>query len=225
MIINSNENIGEPTKTRKVMNYNGKEIFEVPTAEEKYYELWGEDTFARDVFLIKIYENEGEAEARLKELEESVLDQDESIRDTFWIKETSTEEIKEREQLEEERRDQLDKQWDYDDDRLRKYVIDLVNQLMKFVRKEKIYFVWKRTTLLEKINPNEEDCYSSIALEYFKGKSSSSIGTKIKFRDGGSSSRIRVIRELHEIVPSESIYALLIKIFETDIRKAKYNRY
>jgi hypothetical protein len=202
-----------------------KETVDTCVEEEAYYELWGTDTFDGNSFLIKIYENKDEAEEMLCELEQDVLSQDESVRDTFWIVETSMEKIKERERLENEWRDQLNKKWNYDDDRLRSYVIFLVKRLMEIIDLDKRGFTKKQSTLLEENNPHEEDCYSLIALEYVKSKLGNSVGTKIEFRDGGNCSRTGVIRDSHEIIPSEDLYAMLIKIFETDIRKAKYDRY
>ncbi|MDR1343473.1 MAG: hypothetical protein LBK18_09520 [Prevotellaceae bacterium] len=200
-----------------------KEIFEVSAVEKKYYELWGEDNFAGDSFLIKVYENKDEAEVRLKELEESVLNQDERLRDAFWIRETSAEKIKERERIEEERIERLNKKWHYDDDRLRNYVILLVERLMEVIALNKRRLIKKQRILLQENNSFEEDCYSYIALEYFKRKSNNSVGTMIKFRDGGSSSTTAVIKEPHEIAPSESLYTLLIEKFATDIQEAKYD--
>lgn len=53
--------------------------------QQKIYRVWGEDTFAHETFVVASYANKEAAEAKLMECRNSVLDQPEELRDTFWI--------------------------------------------------------------------------------------------------------------------------------------------
>ena len=49
------------------------------------YEVWGEDTFARESYLVGTFETREKAGKALEASEKSVLDQCEELRDTYWI--------------------------------------------------------------------------------------------------------------------------------------------
>lgn len=49
------------------------------------YEVWGEDTYAREYYLVGTYETREEANKVLRDSELSVKQQCEELRDTFWI--------------------------------------------------------------------------------------------------------------------------------------------
>ena len=49
------------------------------------YEVWGEDTFARESYLVGTFKTREKAGKALEASEKSVLDQCEELRDTYWI--------------------------------------------------------------------------------------------------------------------------------------------
>lgn len=55
------------------------------------YRVYGMDTYAQETFIVADFDNEEEAETKLKECRESVLDQCEELRDSFWIAKTTEE--------------------------------------------------------------------------------------------------------------------------------------
>lgn len=55
------------------------------------YEVWGEDTFARESYLVGTFETREKAGKALEASEKSVLDQCEELRDTYWIVELTPE--------------------------------------------------------------------------------------------------------------------------------------
>lgn len=75
--------------------------------KEVVYEVWGEDTFAREEYLVGVYDTQEEANKILRESEQSALQTCEELRDTYWICELTPERKQEREEREarrEERR-------------------------------------------------------------------------------------------------------------------------
>lgn len=206
------------------MNYNGIELTEGEftlsdkSNEKTYYEVWGNDTFANETYFCGRYEDRDKAMKALADAKQDALSQTESLRDTFWMTETTMGKIKERERLEDERRGRIYKRWHYDDDRLRNHVILLVKQLAEVVDMDERGLINERITFLQENNPHEEDCYIYVALEYYKGERGNAVGTVIKFRDGGGSSHTCVLVDLHEVNPCEELYSKLIKIFEKTIR-------
>lgn len=55
------------------------------------YEVWGEDTFARENYLVGTFETREKANKALKASEKSVLHQCKELRDTYWIVEMTPE--------------------------------------------------------------------------------------------------------------------------------------
>ena len=53
--------------------------------KEVVYEVWGEDTFAREEYLVGVYDTQEEANKILRESEQSALQICEELRDTYWI--------------------------------------------------------------------------------------------------------------------------------------------
>lgn len=59
--------------------------------ENKIYKVCGEDTFAHETFIVAKFSCKEDAEAKLRECKESVMDQCEELRDSFWIAESTEE--------------------------------------------------------------------------------------------------------------------------------------
>ena len=68
--------------------------------KEVVYEVWGEDTFAREEYLVGVYDTQEEANKILRESEQSALQTCEELRDTYWICELTPERKQEREERE-----------------------------------------------------------------------------------------------------------------------------
>ena len=61
--------------------------------KEVVYEVWGEDTFAREEYLVGVYDTQEEANKILRESEQSALQTCEELRDTYWICELTPERL------------------------------------------------------------------------------------------------------------------------------------
>ena len=146
------------------------------------YEVWGEDTFARENYLVGTFETREKANKALKASEKSVLDQCEELRDTYWIVELTPEQEKERKEWERK------KERDFDYSHLCKLISRLNNELLKIVAQDmKGTITEKEVKLLEK-NEKVGDCYDSLSFQYIRGVKDEQcclVYVEIGFKDEG----------------------------------------
>lgn len=198
--------------------------------EKLYYELWGNDTYSNHSYLVKIYRIRKAAEKAMeKHRLECIPCQSEGLRDTFWIEEKTLEEIEERIRNEEKWRETVRQKWYFDEERLKSYIVILVDRLIATIDKDKQGLIKKRITLLREDNPNEEECYDFVAFEYTRKKGGGySVSLNMNFRDrGGYRDTVcfsiqYLIRDNSAIVPSESLYMTLFEAYQSKIAKERY---
>lgn len=146
------------------------------------YEVWGEDTFARENYLVGTFETREKANKALKASEKSVLDQCEELRDTYWIVELTPEQEKERKEWERK------KERDFDYSHLCELISRLNNELLKIVAQDmKGTITEKEVKLLEK-NEKVGDCYDSLSFQYIRGVKDEQcclVYVEIGFKDEG----------------------------------------
>lgn len=148
------------------------------------YEVWGEDTFARETYLVGTYKTREAANKALQASERSVLSQCEELRDTFWIVELTPEREAEREKREEE--DRRRRAFDYA--HLRRLITRLNNRLLEIVEQDIRGLCSEPSVDLVEENKEAGDCYSSLSFRYIKeigSKKSRAILIKIEFKDMG----------------------------------------
>lgn len=146
------------------------------------YEVWGEDTFARENYLVGTFETREKANKALKASEKSVLDQCEELRDTYWMVELTPEQEKERKEWERK------KERDFDYSHLCELISRLNNELLKIVAQDmKGTITEKEVKLLEK-NEKVGDCYDSLSFQYIRGVKDEQcclVYVEIGFKDEG----------------------------------------
>lgn len=146
------------------------------------YEVWGEDTFARENYLVGTFETREKANKALKASEKSVMDQCEELRDTYWIVELTPEQEKERKEWERK------KGRDFDYSHLCELISRLNNELLKIVAQDmKGTIAEKEVKLLEK-NEKVGDCYDSLSFQYIRGVKDEQcclVYVEIGFKDEG----------------------------------------
>lgn len=129
------------------------------------YEVWGEDTFARENYLVGAYETREKANKSLKASEQSVKQQCEELRDTFWITELTPKKKKERDEQEEQHRRMID----FDYPHLCELVARLNGRLLDIVEQDRKGDIMEKEVKLLEINEDVSDCYSSLSLQYIRG--------------------------------------------------------
>lgn len=152
------------------------------------YEVWGEDTFARENYLVGAYDTREKADKALKASERSVLDQCEELRDTFWIVELTPERKKEREDWERKQEEQYRKMIDFDYSHLCELVAKLNGRLLDIVEQDREGKITDREVKLLETNENVDDCYSSLSLQYIrdvKNEKCCLVYIEIEFKDEG----------------------------------------
>lgn len=146
------------------------------------YEVWGEDTFARENYLVGTFETREKANKALKASEKSVMDQCEELRDTYWIVELTPEQEKERKEWERK------KERDFDYSHLCELISRLNNELLKIAAQDmKGTIAEKEVKLLEK-NEKVGDCYDSLSFQYIRGVKDEQcclVYVEIGFKDEG----------------------------------------
>ena len=152
------------------------------------YEVWGEETFAREYYLVGTFETREKANKALKASERSVLDQCDELRDTYWIVELTPEREKKREEWERKQEEQRRKKSDFDYSHLCKLISCLNNGLLKVVAQDmKGTITEKEVKLLEKYE-KVGDCYDSLSFQYIRGvkdKQCCLVYVEIGFKDEG----------------------------------------
>lgn len=152
------------------------------------YEVWGEDTFARENYLVGTYETREKANKALKASKRSVLDQCEELRDTFWIVELTPERKKEREDWERKQEEQHRRMIDFDYSHLCELVARLNGRLLDTVEQDRKGDIIEKEVKLLEMNKNADDCYSSLSLQYVRGVKSERcclVFIEIEFKDEG----------------------------------------
>lgn len=133
------------------------------------YEVWGEDTFARESYLVGTFETREKAGKALEASEKSVLDQCEELRDTYWIVELTPEREKERKEWERNQEEQRRSKSDFDYSHLCGLISRLNSKLLEVVVQDiKGTITDKEVKLLEE-NEKVSDCYDSLSFQYIRG--------------------------------------------------------
>ena len=155
------------------------------------YEVWGEDTFARENYLVGTYETREKANKALKASERSVLHQCEELRDTYWIVELTPKRKRERDEWMSEREEQHRRKSDFDYARLCELVCRLNSRLLETVEQDmKGNITEKEVKLMEK-NEKVDDCYNFLSLQYIRGVKDGGcclVYVEIEFKDEGKMS-------------------------------------
>ena len=122
------------------------------------YEVWGEDTFARESYLVGTFETREKAGKALEASEKSVLDQCGELRDTYWIVELTPEREKERKEWERNQEEQRRSKSDFDYSHLCELISRLNSKLLEVVVQDmKGTITDKEVKLLEE-NEKVSDC-------------------------------------------------------------------
>ena len=187
--------------------------------EKKYYELWGYEAFQRETFLVSTYENKEEAEAVLAAANAEALRQDIALRDRYWIVESTIEDINERELREQKRLEQLEKEWDYSEGRLKDYASRLSERFMEIIERDRQSLLSEEITILKETNPHKDDCYAFLQINYNKNRKSTQV--IIEFKNGSGIKFSGKFMEIDKIKSSIEIYSELIETFENCILKEK----
>lgn len=148
------------------------------------YEVWGEDTFARENYLVGTYETREKANKVLRASEQSVKQQCEELRDTFWITELTPKKQKEREEQEEQHRRMMG----FDYSHLCELVVRLNSRLLSIVEQDEKGNINEKEVKLLEMNENIADCYSSLSLQYIRGVKNERcclVFIEIEFKDEG----------------------------------------
>lgn len=148
------------------------------------YEVWGEDTFARENYLVGTYETRENANKALKASKRSVLGQCEELRDTFWIVELTPERKKEREDWERKQEERHRKDYSH----LCELVAKLNGRLLDIVEQDREGKITEKEVKLLETNENVGDCYGSLSLQYkrdVKNGKCCLVFIEIDFKDEG----------------------------------------
>ncbi|MDC2009075.1 hypothetical protein PO027_19635 [Bacteroides thetaiotaomicron] len=159
--------------------------------KEVVYEVWGEDTFAREEYLVGVYDTQEEANKILRESEQSALQTCEELRDTYWICELTPERKQEREEREARREERRRKRSDFNYIHLCEIVSRLNKRLLDTVARDKKGLIADKEIKLTEKNEETNDCYSSLSLQYIRGVKSKSgclVYIEIEFKDEGMAS-------------------------------------
>ena len=138
--------------------------------KEVVYEVWGEDTFAREEYLVGVYDTQEEANKILRESEQSALQTCEELRDTYWICELTPERKQEREEREARREERRRKRSDFNYMHLCEIVFRLNKRLLDIVAQDKKGLIADKEIKLTEKNEETNDCYSSLSLQYLSRK-------------------------------------------------------
>ena len=152
------------------------------------YEVWGEDTFARESYLVGTFKTREKAGKALEASEKSVLDQCEELRDTYWIVELTPEREKERKEWERNQEEQRRSKSDFDYSHLCGLISRLNSKLLEVVVQDiKGTITDKEVKLLEE-NEKVSDCYDSLSFQYIRGVKDEQcclVYVEIGFKDEG----------------------------------------
>ncbi len=135
-----------------------------------YYEVWGWDTFAGEAYSCGRYATLAQAQHVLKKQEESVLSQDEDLRDTFSIQKVTDEDIRNREKREEHICNTREREQSYNLAHLRSCTGEL---LLKFreVLLETSFEQWQELSRNHRFRTvsvlwnDAEDCFTEVFFE------------------------------------------------------------
>ena len=156
--------------------------------KEVVYEVWGEDTFAREEYLVGVYDTLEEANKILKESEQSALLTCEELRDTFGICELTPRRKQEREEREAIREERCRKRRDFNYAHLCAIVSRLNKRLLETVAQDKKGLITDKEIQLFERNEESGDCYSSLSFQYIrevKNKEICLVYIEIEFKDEG----------------------------------------
>lgn len=132
-------------------------------AREALYELWSRDTYEGRTFLCDVYDDYEEAVAALRQCRESALDQDEELRDTYWLVGTDAAKVAERERRENERLDACRREKHYDPEHLRAVCERAADKFADFLRENEAHPVLDRS--VDTVWHHPEDCFDRVGLK------------------------------------------------------------
>ena len=152
------------------------------------YEVWGEDTFARENYLVGTFETRENANKALKASDKSVLHQCKELRDTYWIVEMTPEREKEREEWERKQEEQRRRKSDFDYFHLCEIISRLNTRLLEIVVQDMEGTIAEREVKLLEKNEKVGDCYDSLSFQYIRGVKDEQcclVFVEIGFKDDG----------------------------------------
>jgi len=142
------------------------------------YRIYGEDTYNHETFFVAELSTMEEAEAKLKECRESVMDQCEELRDSFWIAEMTEERLEESKRQAAEYEAGRMAARTYDDKQLIENIYTLVECIKSQLRDKHLSFNTstdnKHHDAEKEIFPKTSVCYNSITMyvtSYESGRS------------------------------------------------------
>lgn len=135
------------------------------------YRVYGMDTYNQESFTVADFENKEEAETKLKECRESVLDQCEELRDSFWIAEMTHKQHVESQKHEAELHADLSTARTFDKEQLEKNCKSLLDSIISQLANKKLSYSWNGNNDLNdakaEVIPEKKVCYSVIAMHVF----------------------------------------------------------
>lgn len=197
---------------------------------EIVYEVWGEDTFASETFLVGNYSDRKSACDKVKELEKSAMTQCESLRDTYWVVEATPEFITERREREMERKYELYKKSYFSSGRLANLMKRLFKQLADVVEKDEKGLCLGDIISINERNVNDNDCYDSVSFRYYrclKESDQRNMRLEIKFKDDGNSSfpcLSGTLQEIKRLISLKSGRDSVLEKFDEMVHDFYYNK-
>lgn len=150
------------------------------------YQVCGSDKFAETTFVVDQFDSKDKAEKKLKECRDSVMSQPESLRDSFWISETTSKQLQQYERREKELREARLAAQSYDREMLREDAKYLLQGLAKQLSGRHITPGKEHDAEFLVMNQSPKMCYRQILLGASGTVSGGTyIDLEIQFKDGG----------------------------------------
>lgn len=138
------------------------------------YRVYGMDTYDHKTFTVAEFENKEEAEAKLRECRESVMDQCEELRDSFWITEMTHKQQVESLKHEAELSAVLYAARTFDKVQLEENCKSLIDNIKSQLKDKSLSFSWdgsnSHNDAEAEVIPEKKVCYSVIAMHVFSMK-------------------------------------------------------
>lgn len=143
----------------------------------KIYRVCGEDTYAHESFIVQEYNNREEAEVKLKECRDSVMDQCEELRDSFWIAEITQEQKIAETRLEAKLRSTSYSSRHCDMALLDNHITTLLKSIWEQLSNKKLgydfVFIEKNFDADAKVIPQKKNCYTALQMKIISNKDGS----------------------------------------------------
>lgn len=138
------------------------------------YRVYGMDTYDHETFTVADFDTREEAEAKLRECRESVMDQCEELRDSFWITEMTHKQQVESQKHEEELNAALYAARAFDKELLEENCKSLIDSIKSQLNDKSLSYCWdgsnSHNDAEAEVIPEKEVCYSVIAMHVFSMK-------------------------------------------------------